>query len=249
MRRRSRPSGRPSTTSPRTADQPRGARLRALIDELPPRAHTTAFTHASWASHRAQSYERLEFLGDGVLGLAVAAELYRRFPERPEGDLARIRAHVVSRESCADVARRLGLEDDLRAAAAVHGAVEELDLLAGSVAVMAALVEAAIGAVFLQFGLEPVAEAVVEAFEGRISFAMDRHVDFKTVLQEELARQGASVTYALIETAGPPHQRMFTSSASVGELELGRGSGASKKVSEQAAAQEALANLDRLAQP
>jgi ribonuclease-3 len=184
-----------------------------------------------------------------VLGLAIAAELYRRFPDRPEGDLARIRAHVVSRESCADVARELRLDDDLRAAAAVHGAVEELDLLAGSDAVMAALVESAIGAAFLEFGLEPVAEAVVDAFEGRISFALDSHVDYKTVLQEELARQGASVTYALTETTGPPHQRMFTSSASVGELELGRGSGASKKVSEQAAAQEALANLDRLAQP
>jgi ribonuclease III len=190
----------------------------------------------------------MEFLGDGVLGLAIAADLYMRFPDRPEGDLARIRAHVVSRESCAAVARQLGLERDLRAAATPRVAVEDIEVLSGSDAVMAALVEAAIGATFLEFGLDAVAGAVVDAFDWRISFALDRHVDYKTVLQEELARRGASVTYALTETTGPPHQRVFTTSASVGELELGRGSGPSKKVSEQAAAREALANMDRLEQ-
>jgi ribonuclease III len=184
-----------------------------------------------------------------VLGLAVAAHLYERFPGRPEGDLARIRAHVVSRESCAAVARELGLEADLRAEAARQGIADDLDLLIASEAVMGALVEAAIGAAFLQFGFDAVAEAVVEAFAGRVRFALDRHVDYKTVLQEELARRGASVTYLLTETTGPPHQRAFTSSACVGNRELGRGSGPSKKVSEQAAAREALANIDRLDQP
>lgn len=204
------------------------------------------FTHASWAERRELSYERMEFLGDGVLGLAVAAELYRRFPERPEGDLARIRAHVVSRESCAAVARDLALDADLRAQAERRAGIEDIRLLTGSDAVMGALVEAAIGAVFLEFGFEGAAAAVVQAFDDRIRFALDEHVDHKTVLQEELARRGASVTYLLIETAGPPHRRVFTSSARVGERELGRGSGPSKKVSEQAAAREALANLDQL---
>jgi ribonuclease-3 len=204
------------------------------------------FTHASWAERRELSYERMEFLGDGVLGLAVAAELYLRFPERPEGDLARIRAHVVSRESCAAVARDLDLDADLRAQAERRTGGEDIRLLTGSDAVMGALVEAAIGAVFLEFGFETAAAAVVQAFDDRIRFALDEHVDHKTVLQEELARRGASVTYLLTETAGPPHRRVFTSSARVGERELGQGSGPSKKVSEQAAAREALANLDQL---
>jgi ribonuclease III len=204
-----------------------------------------AFTHASWADDRVRSYERLEFLGDGVLGLAIADHLFHRFPDRPEGELARIRAHVVSGESCAAVARELGLEGDLREAAKAGGAGDEVQALATSDAVMAALVEGAIGAAFLRHGFPPVAEAVVEAFAGRVEFALEEHVDYKTVLQEELARRGASVTYALIETAGPPHQRRFTSSAEVGGRTLGHGSGPSKKASEQAAAREALANLDR----
>ncbi len=245
MPRRSRPSGRPSTTSRRTASAAR-AGLRSLIDRLPEQARSTAFTHASWAGRRELSYERLEFLGDGVLGLAVAAELYRRFPDRPEGDLARIRAHVVSRESCAAVARGMGLDADLRAQAAASAGGDDIELLTGSDAVMGALVEAAIGAVFLEFGFRKAAAAVVEGFEERIRFALDEHVDHKTVLQEELARRWSSVTYLLTETAGPPHQRVFTSSARVGDRELGQGSGPSKKVSEQAAAREALANLDQL---
>ncbi len=204
-----------------------------------------AFTHASWAAERVRSYERLEFLGDGVLGLAIADHLFHRFPERPEGELARIRAHVVSGESCAAVARELGLDRDLHAAAEADGAGEEVEGLAASDAVMAALVEGAIGAAFLERGFPAVAEAVVEAFAGRVEFALEEHVDFKTVLQEELARRGASVTYVLIETAGPPHQRRFTSSAEVEGRRLGQGSGPSKKASEQAAAREALSKLDR----
>ena len=88
---------------------------------------------------------------------------------------------------------------------------------------------------------------MVAAFADRVDYVLQRHVDHKTVLQEQLARRGASVTYAVTETSGPPHQRLFTTVAMVGELELGRGSGSSKKASEQAAAREALANIDRIA--
>jgi ribonuclease III len=193
---------------------------------------------------RADSYERLEFLGDGVLGLAVAHELYRRFPERPEGDLARIRAHAVSRQSCAEVARGIGLDGDLAAQAERCERQADLETLIRSQAVMAALVESAIGAAYLEYGLEPVAAAVIGAFAGPIEFAVERHVDHKTVLQEALARLGASVTYRLMETSGPPHRRTFTTAAMVDGRELGRGSGPSKKASEQAAAREALAALD-----
>ena len=205
-----------------------------------------AFTHSSWVERRQTSYERLEFLGDSVLGLAIAQHLYERFPDRPEGDLAKVRAQVVSRTSCAVVARKLGLDRDLAEEGERVGA-EEIDALIRSQSVVAATVEAVIGAVFIHSGFDLTAEAVVAAFADRVDYVLQRHVDHKTVLQEQLARRGASVTYAVIDTSGPPHQRLFTTVAMVGELELGRGSGSSKKASEQAAAREALANIDRIA--
>lgn len=183
-----------------------------------------------------------------MLGLAVARHLFARFPEWREGELARIRAYVVSRQSCAHVAAALDLVEDLRRRAGELG-IEDWRPLAASRAVLAALVEAAIGAVFLEFGLERAAEAVVEAFAGRIRYALEEHVDSKTVLQEELARRTASVTYALVDTSGPPHQRTFTSSAIVEGVELGRGSGRSKKASEQMAAREALGRLEQVTSP
>ena len=203
------------------------------------------FTHASWTPQRSDSYERLEFLGDSVLGLAVARHLVERLPDRPEGDLARVRAYVVSRQSCAHVGARLGLAGELRAHAEAAG-VEDFRAVVRSGAVLAAVVEAAIGAVFLAFGLEAASAAVVEEFADRIRYALEEHVDYKTVLQEALARRGASVTYALVEALGPPHRRLFTTSARVGELELGSGSGRSKKASEQAAARQALGRIDML---
>ena len=105
------------------------------------------------------------------------------------------------------------------------------------------MVEAGIGACFLEVGLESVADAVVEAFAGRVSYALDQHVDHKTVLQEELARQGWSVTYLLVDAIGPDHDRLFTTAAVVEGRELGRGSGSSKKASEQEAAREALEQI------
>ena len=118
-------------------------------------------------------------------------------------------------------------------------------MLAASETVLAELVEAAIGACFLAFGFEPVAAAVVAAFAGRVEYVLEEHVDHKTVLQEELARQGGSVTYLLVDAIGPDHDRLFTTAAIVEGRELGRGSGSSKKASEQEAAREALRALSQ----
>jgi ribonuclease III len=205
------------------------------------------FSHSSWVAERERSYERLEFLGDSVLSLSIAAHLYHRFPDRPEGDLARFRANVVSRPGCADAARRLGLGALLESEAAAIGAeaTATAPMLAASDTVLAELVEAAIGACFLAFGFERVAPAVVAAFAERVEYVLDEHVDHKTVLQEELARQGWSVTYLLVETIGPDHDRLFTTAALVEGRELGRGSGTSKKASEQEAAREALRSLSQ----
>jgi ribonuclease III len=236
MPRRSRPSGRPSTTSQRTS---KDASLRALIDALPPERAAAVFTHSSWAADRTASYERLEFLGDSVLELAVARTLYERFPEFNEGRMAKVRSHVVSRASCAVVARELELGERLREQEGLP--VEEVERLSQNRNVLAALLEAAIAAVYLEHGFEHVAPAVVAAFEPRIEYALTSHVDHKTELQETLARLGRSVSYTVLDVQGPPHDRSFTAAAIIDGHVAGTGVGRSKKDAEQSAAQEALA--------
>ena len=168
-----------------------GAALPRLISALPPEHRDQVFTHTSWAPDRASSYERLEFLGDSVLELAIARTLYDRFPDASEGRLAKIRAHVVSRQSCAAVARTLDLGAVLVARAQdVPG--PELHRISLSRNVLAALLEAAIAAVYLEYGYDVVAPAIVEAFDDRIEYASTGHVDSKTELQEALARTRAS---------------------------------------------------------
>jgi ribonuclease-3 len=213
---------------------------------LPQEAAERVFTHASWAADRVESYERLEFLGDSVLELAIAHELYGRFPDFSEGRLAKIRSHVVSRASCAVVARELGLGTRLVEQAADTPA-EELERLAKNRNVLAALLEAALAALFLQHGFAKIEHAIVDAFSGRIDYASTSHVDHKTELQETLARMGQQVTYVVVEVEGPPHDRRFTCAAVIDGRELGVGSGHSKKAAEQEAAQQALATLDAAA--
>jgi ribonuclease-3 len=238
---RSKPSARQSTTSPPTSRD--GAeQLLALIEGLDADRLRQAFTHASWAQSRADSYERLEFLGDSVLGLAIAEELYERFPEFAEGRLAKIRAHVVSRQSCALVGKRLGL-GELFARNAGDVDPQEVKRLATNRNVLAALVEACLGVLYLEHGFEAIRGAVVAAFRERIDYALEGHVDYKTELQEELARRGHSVVYTVVEVDGPPHDRRFTCAANVDGEVAGTGHGASKKAAEQAAAREALEAL------
>ena len=182
MHRRSPPSGRPSTTS-RPTSNTSGQELRRLIEQLPEERRDHVFTHSSWAPDRASSYERLEFLGDSVLELATARALYERYPDFTEGKLAKIRSHVVSRASCAVVARDLGLAEWLLQSGADEVSRDELERLAANRNVLAALLEAALAALFLEHGYEPIERAVVEAFDRRIEYALTDHVDFKTELQ------------------------------------------------------------------
>ena len=182
----------------------------------------------------------MEFLGDSVLELAVANALFERFPDLPEGRLAKIRSHVVSRASCAVVSRELGL--GARLADRGEGIVppEELERLARNRNVLAALLEAALAALFLEHGFEPIEDAVVEAFAGRIEYAATTHVDYKTELQEQLAALGQQVSYSVLEVEGPPHDRKFTSAAVIDGDQAGVGVGSSKKAAEQEAAKQAL---------
>jgi ribonuclease III len=201
------------------------------------------FTHTSWAPDRASSYERLEFLGDSVLELAVARELYERYPDFTEGQLAKIRSHVVSRASCAVVSGELGLGDRMAERASDAVPQDELERLSTNRNVLAALLEAALGALFLEYGFERIEDAVVGAFADRIEYARTTYVDHKTELQETLARLGHSVTYTVLDVEGPPHDRTFTCAAVIDGEETGVGKGPSKKAAEQEAAREALAKL------
>ena len=179
-----------------------------------------------------------------MLELAIARALYDRYPESSEGRLAKIRSHVVSRASCAVVARELDLGRRLSEGAGDAAPADELDRLARNRNVLAALLEASLAALYLQHGFESIERAVVAAFDGRITYAITTYVDHKTELQEELARRGRQVSYVVLEVSGPPHDRTFTCAAMIDGEEAGVGTGRSKKAAEQAAAREA---LDRLA--
>ncbi len=234
-------SVKPSTTS-RRASSADSSELGRLIAELPARRRRQVFTHPSWAVERGDSYERLEFLGDSVLELTVARALYDAYPDFAEGELARLRAHIVSRQSCAVVANELELPE-LLLENARDVSEDEVTRLARNRNVRAALLEAALAALFLEHGFAAVEPAIAAAFRGRIEYAATTYVDHKTELQEELARRGRQVTYDVLETDGPPHERMFTVAALVEGKRLGVGSGRSKKDAEQGAAKEALAAI------
>jgi ribonuclease III len=178
-----------------------------------------------------------------VLELAVARELYERYPDFSEGQLAKIRSHVVSRASCAVVARELGLGEKMAERAIESVPQEEIDRLSRNRNVLAALLEAALGALFLEHGFQEIENAVIDAFQGRIEYARTSYVDHKTELQEVLARLGRAVTYTVLDVEGPPHDRTFTCAAVIDGEEVGVGKGPSKKAAEQEAAREALAKL------
>jgi ribonuclease-3 len=154
-----------------------------------------------------------------------------------------VRSHVVSRASCAVVARDLGLGETLIARGAPVPE-EELERLSRNRNVLAALLEAALAALFLEHGFEPIEKAVVSAFSPRIQYALTTHVDHKTELQEALARLGQGVTYSVLEVEGPPHERTFTCAAIIDGRQAGVGTGPSKKSAEQAAAKQAMEKLD-----
>jgi ribonuclease III len=182
-----------------------------------------------------------------VLGLAVTSHLYPRLEAERfgAGRLTKIRAQSVSGVSCRAVAERLGVPDRLRATAPA-GIGQSADALVEIERVLASVIEAVIGACYLQAGYERTAAAVVEAFEPEISNALDNPFDFKSTLQERLARRAETVEYTIAKEQGPPHDRTFQVVATVGGATVGRGVGRSKKHAEQEAARIALETLHPL---
>ncbi len=222
-----------------------GRALHALLEGLPDNLAKPVFTHSSWTSRRSDSYERLAFLGDSVLALAVTTHLYPRLEAERfgPGRLTKIRAQAVSGRSCRAVAERLGVPERLRAAAP-PGTPVSIAALTTTERVLASVIEAVIGACYLAYGYEQTAAPVVEAFAPEIEDALENPVDFKSALQERLARRGVLVSYAVVDQQGPPHDRTFSISATIDGVEVGRGTGRSKKDAEQEAAQAALEAIE-----
>jgi ribonuclease-3 len=219
--------------------------LRDLLDELPDPLRQQVFTHASWVEHRSDSYERLAFLGDVVLSLAVSTHLFPRFERYGAGRLTKVRAQAVSGASCARVARELGVPDALRGRAPDGGAGRGARTLVESERVLASVCEAVIGGAYLAFGFERTAPAVVDAFAEEIDESLEHPVDYKSVLQERLARRAELVEYRTVAEQGPAHERSFLVVAEVDGEEVGRGEGKTKKGAEQEAALHALNALEQ----
>jgi ribonuclease-3 len=218
--------------------------LAELVRELPEDLRKQALTHSSWTENRADSFERLAYLGDSVLALAVARDLVERFPEVDAGGLTKIHNQAVSGVSCAEVGRALGVPEMLRE----HEPRDLLsgipaDVLLGGERPLPEATEALIGACFLAFGFERTAAATATAFESRIEHAAETRIDFKSALQELLARRRSHVSYEVTAESGPPHRRRFEVAAIVDSERVGEGVGRSKKAAEQAAAEQALARL------
>lgn len=203
-----------------------------------------ALTHRSYANEQGQDehYERLEFLGDAVLGLVTAQWLFDRHPELPEGELSKRKAQLVSRTTLARFAESLGLGEWLRV-----GVGEERSGGRAKPSLLADSLEAVFGAIYLDGGLEPAARAIQvmlgehqpESFR-RPSFAADA----KTQLQELVQAWGGELpSYRLTGATGPDHDKTFVVECWLGDEAAGRGEGPSKKIAEQRAAAQALEYL------
>jgi len=199
-----------------------------------------ALTHASIADRRVMSNERLEFLGDSVLGLITCEHLFRWLPERLEGELTKIKSHVVSRQTCAEIALELGLD----ACIILGKGMGPRSTLPSSV--NAAVLESIIGAIYLDGGLEPARALVLRSLESRVERASrtGHQYNYKSVVQQSLLSMGlAPPIYLILDEKGPDHAKCFEVAVVSGERRFPGCWGASKKAAEQLAALEALREL------
>jgi ribonuclease-3 len=224
---------------------PGPAALRALIDSLPSDAREIALTHSSWVEHRADSYGRLAFLGDSVLGVAIAEHLFVRHPRSDIGRLTKVHGQAVSGRACAEIAIELGLPGLMAEVqpTVLDGGIDIPSLVASERA-MASVCESVIGACYLHHGFEETVSAVVAAFTDQVGLATETTLDFKSALQERAAQGGGRVRYEVVSEEGPDHDRNFEVVASVEGEVIGTGNGRSKKAAEQEAAAEALQRLE-----
>ena len=226
-----------------TIDDYSGLRSALGDPELDPELLERALTHRSYAYENGglPTNERLEFLGDSVLGVVVTETLYRTHPDLSEGRLAKLRAAVVNARALAEVGRSIGLGEHVKL-----GRGEEATGGRNKASILSDTVEAVIGAVHLSGGgMQTSAEVVHRLFDPLIeaASAMGAGLDWKTSLQELSAEHGLGVPEYVIEDSGPDHMKTFTAKVRVGEQLYGNGSGRSKKEAEQAAAETAYGEI------
>lgn len=197
-----------------------------------------ALTHRSFAYENGMlpHNERLEFLGDSILGLAVAQQLYYQYPNRPESDISKMRASMVSRYGLADVAREIELGQYIllgRGEQATNGADKD--------SILADTMEAIFGAILVDHGFETARDVVLRLFKYKIDHAsaQGKYADWKTALQNRAAERKMPMPEYATTSTGPDHNRTFTSHVSVGERVYGTGVGPNKKNAEQQAAHQA----------
>lgn len=201
-----------------------------------------ALTHPSYAAEHpgAAGYDRLEFLGDAVVGFIVSDELYRAFPDAPEGELTLRKHHAVSGEALSGTADALGLGDLVRLGRGAESAGERL-----RASVLENVFEALVGALFLDGGLPAARAFITSSLDARYRAEVVPAADPKSALQQlTQARHQALPEYRIVDVQGPPHRRTFFAEVSLGGEVCGRGSGASKQSAEKAAAASALSALD-----
>jgi ribonuclease-3 len=198
-----------------------------------------ALTHASGANTRLASNERLEFLGDAVLGLVCVDQLYHRFPEYQEGDLTKIKSVVVSRRTCARISKILNLGDYLFLGRGmhVHTAVPPN--------MLADVYESLVGAIYLDGGLEPARAFILKYLDPEIDeVAEGEHGNFKSVLQQVAQREyNATPQYIMLDEKGPDHSKCFKIAAEIARHRYPGAWGRNKKEAEQRAAMNALAKI------
>jgi len=222
------------------AEAPLESLDRALgVEFVDPELREAALTHRSFAFEQGSSVtnERLEFLGDSVLGLVVTDMAYRMFPDLPEGQLAKRRAAVVNMTALADVARSLQL-----GAVILLGKGEEQSGGRGKASILADGLEAVFGAVYLDRGLDVARELIERLFRPRLE-AYVRGEDFKTILQELASQELRAMPEYRIADRGPDHEKEFTATVFLAGEQMGSGTGRSKKEAEQQAAREALSRI------
>ena len=226
----------------------RQALLDALGVDLPDELLSLALTHRSYAYEHGglPTNERLEFLGDAVLGLTITEELYHRHPDRPESYLAKLRASVVNTHALADVARHL-CEEGL----GVHlllGRGEETSGGADKSSILADGMESLLGAIYLQHGIEVARDVILRLFGSLLDAAptLGAGLDWKTSLQELTAARNMGAPSYVVTSTGPDHEREFTAVAVVLDTEYGTGVGRTKKEAEARAAAAAWKALEVL---
>ena len=234
-------------SAPDDSDRPRGPLLDALGVALPDDVLTLALTHRSYAYEHGglPTNERLEFLGDAVLELTITVELFHRHPERPEGDLAKLRASVVNTQALAEVAR--GLTDGGLGSYLLLGRGELNSGGADKASILADGLEALLGAIYLEYGIKTAQSVILGLFGLLLDTApsLGAGLDWKSSLQELTAARGLGAPMYIVTSTGPDHDKQFTATVVVMDSEYGTGIGRTKKEAELKAAAAAWTALDQ----